>query len=224
MRRLIAMRKGPFRALFLGRHVARETPPERALTEATEHLGWATPEAVSFTKQVHSARVVEAASGHGQEADGLYTNEPMRALCVVTADCVPVLAAAQDAVAALHAGWRGLAQGILGEGLRALEAPSTAWIGPCMAGCCYEVGGDVAVQVAAASGTSCVVAQPGEARPTLALAHAAAAQLARAGLEDVRHASVCTGCAPDEWWSYRRSGPKSGRNLSFIWRRASSER
>lgn len=192
----------------LAAEVAPEAPP----------LAWA--------RQVHSAIVLEACAGLCGEGDALFTERTDLALGVVTADCVPVLLAGARAIAAAHAGWRGLASGILPRAVERLvqelgERPAElqAWIGPAIGPCCYEVSDEVAEQVARASTRR--ARQPGTGeRPVLDLHRAAAAQLAQTGLVRISALGICTRCHPANLWSYRRDGAGAGRNLSFIWRRS----
>lgn len=188
---------------------------------------------VAWAEQIHSARVLEAhpvpGGGSWGEGDALVTDRAGLALSVVTADCVPVLLASCDPggpIAALHAGWRGIAAGIVARVLERLEArlevpaPSlVAWIGPAIGPCCYEVGEDVAERVVRVS-TEDVVRrppEPGRGRPHLDLGGAVRLQLVAAGVGGVRSVERCTRCHPGELWSYRRDGEAAGRNLSFVW-------
>jgi YfiH family protein len=167
-------------------------------------------------------------SGFAGEGDALVTARPGLALSVITADCVPALISMGDAIAAVHAGWRGLAGGIVEEALGTmhrtwgtLAADVVAWIGPAIGACCYEVGADVAAQVVAASGEE--VATPGPAgKPHLDMALAVELQLRRAGIADVRRLGPCTRCEPELLWSYRREGAKAGRNIAYVWMRERS--
>jgi YfiH family protein len=139
----------------------------------------------------------------------------------VTADCVPVLLGGGSRIAAVHAGWRGIAAGIVGAALTRLGVPGReliAWLGPAIGACCYEVGDEVAREVAAASG-SAVVADGPRGRPHLDLAAAVAAQLRRGGVEQLRTVDRCTRCDDGRLWSYRREGPEAGRNVAFVWLR-----
>jgi YfiH family protein len=141
---------------------------------------------------------------------------------VVTADCVPILFAAPDAIAAVHAGWRGLAGGVLSETVRALgtvERPLRAIIGPAIGGCCYEVGREVAEPVARRAGSDTVILERGEGRrPHLDLALAARLELGAAGVDEITIVPACTRCAAEWLWSYRRDGKRAGRNVALIWR------
>jgi polyphenol oxidase len=172
-------------------------------------------------RQIHSARVVEAAPGPCGDADALVTRRTDLALRVVTADCVPVLLAAPGALAAVHAGWRGLAGGIVTAAVNQLgtKHPIEAVIGPAIGGCCYEVGWEVADRVARSAGSEGVVLQRGAGeRPYLDLQLAARLELERAGVADVVTISACTRCEEARLWSYRRDGKGAGRNVALIWR------
>ncbi len=183
------------------------------------------PEGVepSWLSQVHSATVLNARSGESGRGDALLTRRRDMALAVVTADCVPVLLANDRSIAAAHAGWRGIAQSILPEAFERLaeqsSAPVTAWIGPAIGACCYEVGGDVAREVCAASDEAVAVDGP-RGRPHLDLTRAARIQLERCGTIRVSAVDVCTRCDEARLWSYRRDGVGAGRNIAAIWRRS----
>ena len=183
-----------------------------------------TPPQIAWTRQVHSARVLDASAGHCGEGDGLTTSRAGLALSVVTADCVPILIAGDGEIAAIHAGWRGIAAGIVGEAMARLDSPPermTAWLGPAIGPCCYEVSEEVAAQVAAASEQEVIVTGHAD-RPHLHLQAAVSSQLRRTGARDLRAVSDCTRCSTETLWSYRREGAGAGRNLAFIWLRSAA--
>lgn len=132
---------------------------------------------------------------------------------VVTADCLPVALIAEDAVAMVHAGWRGLALGVLEEGVRAIRELGAgeaivAAIGPGAGACCYEVGEEVMT----------ALDQDGSAPARIDLKAIAARRLAAAGVENVHDAGICTICAdPGLFCSFRRDGTPD-RQWSFAWR------
>lgn len=204
---------GEVRVLFTG--VGPRDTREEVLAAVAGHalpLAWA--------RQIHSATVLDASPGLCGEGDALVTRERGLALAVASADCVPVVLAGPDGIAAVHAGWRGLAAGVIPAAVRAATAQPaawTAWIGPAAGACCYEVGEEVAAQVAAASAPEVVVPRPA-GRPHLDLQAAARRQLAAAGVGDVRWLPQCTRCDAERLWSYRRQGTAAGRNLAFVWR------
>ena len=208
--RLWRDRLGSVEVCFVGRG-----PGDRSAAAATARA----PREIAWCQQIHSAQVLEAATGNCGEGDALITTRPNLALSVVTADCVPILLGGNDEIASLHAGWRGIGAGIVGETLARLDSPParlTAWLGPAIGPCCYEVGDEVASRVAAASEPAVVVTGP-DSRPHLDLAAAVESQLRRAGVERIYKAPDCTRCSNDSLWSYRREGPGAGRNVAFIW-------
>lgn len=173
---------------------------------------------LSWCRQVHSARVLTARPGEAGEGDALFTRRTGLALSVAVADCVPVVVAGPDRLAVVHAGWRGIAAGIVRRALDALGGDDglEAWVGPAIGPCCYEVGDEVAARVAAASGPESVC--PGlRDRPHLDLHRAVELQLLESGLAGVRRDDRCTRCHASLLWSYRRDGDGAGRNLVFAW-------
>ncbi len=207
----LTVSQGRLEIRFLGR---------RAPTDRQAAFGEQSPEPrnLAFLNQVHSTRVVEATPGCCGEADALWTRRDDLALSVVTADCVPLVVADQRRLAVVHAGWRGIAGGIVGRTIEALGKPEelSAWIGPAIGPCCYEVGDEVAHQLVAASSIS-IAAKGPRGRPHVDLAGAIVIQLIGSGIAQVHKSDVCTRCQPQEFWSYRYSGPKAGRNFTFAW-------
>jgi YfiH family protein len=192
--------------------------PRLGAPAALARLQTAAPPA-AWLRQVHSARVLPAAPGECGEGDALVTRRPGLALAVATADCVPVLLAAPDAAAAVHAGWRGVAAGVVPAAVADLGGDPrrlTAWIGPAIGACCYEVGYEVVASVAARSDAAVATPGPG-GRPHLDLVAAARTQLHAAGVGAVHVVLRCTRCDPERLWSYRREGPGVGRNWAFVW-------
>jgi YfiH family protein len=194
--------------------------PEASRGEVLERItGERLP--VAWARQVHSARVLDAHAGDCGEGDALVGREKGLALAIVTADCVPVLLAGPAGVGAAHAGWRGIAAGVMSATLAALGGPAeryVAWIGPAIGPCCYETGPDVAAQVAAASHPGIAAAGPA-GRPHLDLRAAVRHQLETAGLRQIHSLPLCTRCEPTHLHSYRRDGKAAGRNHAFIWLR-----
>ncbi len=180
----------------------------------------------AWLQQVHSATVVDARPGRNGPGDALVTERRQLALAVVTADCVPVLLADDRRIAAVHAGWRGLAESILPAAVDRLNEtsdPINAWIGPAIGPCCYEVSHEVAQKVGASSSEAIVRDGP-RGRPHLDLAAAARIQLESRGEVRVNTVEACTRCDADRLWSYRRDGPGAGRNVAAIWRRPQNRR
>jgi YfiH family protein len=145
------------------------------------------------------------------EADGHAVAAPGMAAMVLTADCIPVVLGADGAVAALHAGWRGLAAGVLEEGVRALRevgggGEAVAIVGPCAGGCCYEVGEEVHAAFGGAH-------REGRRIDLRAIAHE---RLLAAGVAQVRDVRACTIC-DERYFSYRREGARAGRQAGLAW-------
>jgi YfiH family protein len=207
--------RGPLRVLFAGRGPSREAAEILARFAPS-------PPALAWVRQVHSATVLPARPGACGDGDALVASEAGLALAIITADCVPVVLAGPEGIAAVHAGWRGLADGILPAAVAAATrqpAAWSAWIGPAIGPCCYEVGEEVAERIVAASAPE--VAAPGPSgRPYLDLQRAARIQLERAGVGEIAAVAACTRCEEEKLWSYRRDGKGGGRNVAFVWREA----
>jgi len=184
--------------------------------------------------QVHGAAVVEAAAcrdGKGRaEADAIVSTVPGLAVAVVTADCVPVLLAAPGAtaVAAVHAGWRGLAAGVVMAAVETLDRASgagpselVAAIGPHIGPCCYEVDEPVLEALERTHGRAAREAarpaRPGHA--FLDLGSLACSALLGAGLAGAAVGAVaaaCTFCDAARFHSYRRDGARAGRLFHHV--------
>ncbi len=211
-------RQGPVHVAFAGRGPAYER--DEVLRRVAGHLPGGAPTDLAAARQIHSANVLPARAGACGEGDALWTDRAGLALSVITADCVPVVLAGPGGIAAVHAGWRGLVNGVIPATLRALPGPLsewTAWIGPAIGACCYEVGEEVAEQVVAASDPAVAVPGP-SGKPHLDLQAVARWQLKNAGVGEVVSLACCTRCDEEKLSSYRREGKGAGRNIAFIWR------
>jgi polyphenol oxidase len=201
--------EGPYSSLNLG----LLTNDERVRVEENRRrlfaAAGAEPGRACWPRQVHGGEVLRA-EGRGEEADGLWTEEPGRALVVVTADCLPIALVRIDgtgpALALLHAGWRGLLAGIVRNAVAVLgQGRLAAVIGPGIGPCCYEVQEDVAGPVRAAFGSGLVT----DGR--LDLPGAAERALRAAGCERVDRLDSCTACNPERFFSHRRDRGLTGR-------------
>jgi purine-nucleoside/S-methyl-5'-thioadenosine phosphorylase / adenosine deaminase len=214
--------------------------PDADLTagwEEVERAAGVTAARLVRTRQVHGTEAAvflrgdDPLSASTTDADILATDDPDLALAVRTADCVPILIAdpASGAVAAAHAGWRGLALRVPEAAVRAI---TTRWashpgglaaaIGPSIGPCCYEVGREVRDRFERAfpAGQATGWFEPGE-RPEhwqLDIWQSARDQLVEAGLapDRVHVAGLCTGCHPEWFCSYRKQGPEAGRLVAVI--------
>lgn len=207
---------GPFESLNLGRLTADTTESVEQNRAAVQTQAG---RPLAMVRQVHGATVVRLdASADGRtlaEADGIVTGRTDGAPMVLVADCLPVVVAGQGAVAVLHAGWRGLAGGVLEEGVRALRECGTeeelaAAIGPGIGACCYEVGEEVHEAFASYG--------PEVRRgPNLDLEAVARRQLARAGVGTIHSLGMCTSCHPELFFSHRRERGVTGRQAGVAW-------
>ena len=226
--RLGGVSEGSFAALNFG--VKGGDRPEH-VEENLRRLGAAVgfdPGRCFRLKQVHGREVMRVEGGAvpaellSRPGDALVSDEPGVAVGVVTADCVPVLFAdpVHRAVAAAHAGWRGLAGGVLEAAVAELGATFGSRpgellcaIGPCIGSCCYEVGEEVAGRFDGAA-----VLRGSGPKPLLDLAAAAVLRLRAAGLAAASISTIgeCTRCRADLLYSYRRDGEGTGHHLSVI--------
>ena len=185
----------------------------------------------AWLRQVHGSRVVRVGSGDfvdgPPEADASVAARA-GAVCVVrTADCLPILFCSRDGreIAAAHAGWRGLAAGIVEATVAALAAPAAdliAWLGPAISQPAFEVGAEVREAFVAHDPAAEAAFQPNARGRWQADLYALARQrLAAAGVGAVYGGGLCTFAEPGRFYSYRRDG-ETGRLVSFIYRTAAS--
>jgi purine-nucleoside/S-methyl-5'-thioadenosine phosphorylase / adenosine deaminase len=213
---------GPYESLNLGRLTADQPDAvTRNRAALKEQLGVH----LAYIRQVHGTTVRRVTVPPQEpttdaielpECDGQATALPGVAPLVMTADCLPIALAGPGAVAMLHAGWRGLADGIVAAGIDAMrelgaDAPLQAAIGPGAGPCCYEVGEDVH----AAFADQGLDIRSGR---NLDLKAIAREQLQRAGVEEVHDLGMCTICGdPTLLFSHRRDGGITGRQAGVVW-------
>lgn len=169
-------------------------------------------ERFAFGRQVHGATVVLDDEGDVVDADGQISTRPGVAPLVLTADCLPVALAAPGAVGMVHAGWRGLAAGVLEQAVSKLPGGGgfAAAIGPCARGCCYEVGDDV---------RDALGVEPAGAPRPIDLPALARDRLLATGAAIVEDCGLCTMCTDRSlFFSHRRDGPRTGRQGGVAWR------
>ena len=181
-----------------------------------------------WLNQVHGTRVVDATqAAEATEADASFTTQPGVVCAIMTADCLPVLFAdkAGKAVGAAHAGWRGLAAGVLENTVARMReagaADILAWLGPAIGPAHFEVGEEVRQAFVDRSAPHAEAFAPIAARPGKYLAdlyRLATQVLQAAGVVDVRGGRFCTVAEPRRFYSYRRDGT-TGRMASLIWLR-----
>ncbi len=189
--------------------------PEGAWEAAAVAVG-APGAVVARMSQVHGRGVLRALGpGMVGEADALVTDVPGLLLAVRVADCVPILVLGERGVAAIHAGWRGLALGVIFAALDELGPGRAAVIGPCISAESYEVGDEVidGILGAGVPGDAFIVVGPRRAHADLRAA--AAWQLRAAGVASVEAIGPCT-FIDTRLHSFRRDGARSGRQAGLI--------
>ncbi len=165
----------------------------------------------AYANQVHGGDVVQVdAPGLAGAVDGLITDRPGLPLAIATADCIPIIIEGDRSVAALHAGWRGIAAGVIEAGLAAMadmgDTARRAAIGPSIGPCCYEVGDEVRDAVGGYGATTTA------GTPSVDLWRAASDRLA--GIE-IWRADICT-YTDERYRSYRRNATKQ-RQVAVAW-------
>lgn len=208
---------GEFAANNLGDHVG-DDPVAVAANRAALVRALALPAAPRWLAQVHGTRVAELAESLAvEEADGAIARVPGIVCAVLTADCLPVVLALEDgaAVAVVHAGWRGLARGIVERGATRLGDPArvVAWIGPAICAACYEVDAPVRDSFYGDDHAHFHPTRPGHWQ--FDLAGCAAARLRRSGVARVSQSGLCTAC-DTRFYSHRRDG-RTGRIATLAW-------
>jgi YfiH family protein len=226
--------KPPFDTLNLARTVGDD--PE-AVAENTRRFAVAlapdgTPPAIYEVSQVHGAMVREVGTGEEveevrqTEADALVIAPGQGAVAVRTADCVPILVGDRESgtVAAIHAGWRGTVRGVIAAtfdvlGRRGVEPRAVVVaIGPHIRLDAFEVGEDVAREIAAAAPDAEEVIRWDDPRPHVELSRVVRAQLEALGVprDAIDDTGGCTFTEAARFFSYRRDRERSGRHLSAI--------
>lgn len=209
----------PFDSLNLGDHV--EDSPE-AVLENRRRLTAAFAIQPAWLRQVHGVVVVEADPGRIAEADGSWTGTPGIACTAMTADCLPALFCNKSGtrVAAAHAGWRGLAAGVLeaaADSLDAAPADVLVWLGPAIGPKAFEVGPEVreAFMQQHPQTAQAFVPSHNPGKFLADIYQLARLRLAARGITAVYGGVLCTVTDP-RFFSYRRS-PRTGRFASLIW-------
>lgn len=213
---------GPFASMNLGDHVG-DDPGAVAANRARLRAALGLPAEPLWLTQVHGAEVARFGTGSASpRADAAVALEPGQVCAVMVADCLPVIFATRDgaAVGIGHAGWRGLAAGVLERTLEALECPAgdvLAWLGPCIGPEAFEVGEEVRQAfVGADPAAERRFAPNPRGRWQADLAGLARDRLAALGVTDIRGGGECTYADPARYFSYRRDGV-TGRFAALAW-------
>lgn len=219
--------RAPYAALNLGAHVG-DTP--EAVAENRARLQALLPSSPLWLEQVHGTRVADAdREPEPAPADAAVTRTPGRVLAIMTADCLPVVIASAETgvLAVAHAGWRGLAAGVLENAIAAMgDVPGgllRAWIGPAIGPRAFEVGDEVRVALVrgqaalddafAPTGTCDAAGRP-KWRANLPML--AERRLRAAGVATVVQSGLCTVAQNDRFYSYRKEG-MTGRFATIAW-------
>ncbi len=217
--RLGGVSRGAYSSLNLAMHVGDDPA---AVAENRQRFLAATgleTEPV-WLNQVHGCKVIMAAGAAGVAADAAWTSAAGVACVVLTADCLPVLFTdrAGSCVAAAHAGWRGLAAGVLEATITAMPAAAKdllAWLGPAIGPDAFQVGSEVRAAFVESAPEDATAFRPDGARWRADLFALARARLVRAGISQVSGGGICTASDAQGFFSYRRDGV-SGRFASMI--------
>jgi len=175
-----------------------------------------------WLEQIHSNKAVDAAnSGLLQQADASYTDKPGVICAVMTADCLPVLVCASEGsqVAAIHAGWRGLLTGVIGNTLAEIASHDVlVWLGPAIGPDCFEVGDDVRdAFLLKSTAFSTAFKARGKGKWLADIYQLARIDLAALGVHKIYGGTFCTVTEQERFYSYRRD-KETGRMVTLIWR------
>lgn len=211
----------PFERFNLGSRCG-DAPEAVAANRAAVQAMLELPAPPRWLRQVHGIAVAGSGAEAEPEADASVTRTRGEPLAILTADCLPVLFCAADGteVAAAHAGWRGLAAGVLEATLGQLHTPPgavMAWLGPCIGAPSYEVGAEVRdAFIADDAGAEACFTSTRPGHWLCDLAGLARRRLQRAGVAGVYGGGFDT-LADPRFYSYRRDAARSGRFATLIW-------
>jgi polyphenol oxidase len=213
----------PFESLNLGGHVG-DRPEVVAENRRRLCVAARVPAEPVWLSQEHGAEVLDLdVRGHaGRIADASFTRGPRRVCAILTADCLPVLLASDSggAVAAAHAGWRGLTAGVIEATVQALSVPPRsllAWLGPGIGRAHFEVGPEVREALLSADPEAGHAFEPNaRGRYFADLALLAQRRLESLGIERIYGGNACTYASPERYFSHRRDG-RTGRQATLIW-------
>jgi polyphenol oxidase len=213
----------PYASFNLGDHVG-DDPAAVAENRRILRNEAGLPAEPVWLAQVHGITVADLdAGGPERPADAAVTRDAGKVCAILTADCLPVVLSTDtgDTVAAAHAGWRGLAAGVLGATVRAMKVPAArlvVWLGPAIGPMHFEVGGEVREALLKADSGAAGAFEPNIGGRFMAdLAMLARRQLANLGVERIYGGEDCTFARVDRYFSHRRDGV-TGRQATLIWR------
>lgn len=217
--------QAPFDSFNLGDHVT-DNPADVQKNRELLVEKFGLPHFPIYLTQTHSTQVICLPfEGDNLEADAVYTNQSNQVCLVMTADCLPVLFVSRDGkeIAAAHAGWRGLCDGILENTIKKFTCtPSEiqVWLGPAISEKAFQVGQEVIEQFSAFDEQARTAFVPDESASGKFLGNLyqiARQRLNKLGITQILGGEHCTFTESDKFFSYRRDG-KTGRMASLIWR------
>lgn len=220
-RRAGGVSTGPYASFNLASHVG-DAPAAVAANRARLRVALGLPREPVWLRQVHGTAIVDAALAPPEaQADASFATVPGHCCVVLTADCLPILLcdAAGTRVAAVHAGWRGLAAGIVAATVIRLGTPPgelLAWIGPGIGPRAYAVGPELRATFCAADAACAAAFRQDGGQWYADLAAIARRQLDALGVGWIGGSAECTFEAADRCYSYRRE-PVTGRMASLVW-------
>ncbi len=222
--RLYGISKGPFESLNLGDHVGDISESVAANRASLIDLH-GLPSEPYWLQQVHGERIINLDYHKGDNiADGVFTSKSGKVLAILTADCLPILITNKTGteIAALHAGWRGLASGIIQKALPMFScAPESlmVWLGPAISARNYEVSDEVKSAFEPLDSIlqqdTFIPVRPGHW--LVSLYRIAVLILKSLGVERIHGGQYCTYRDADLFYSHRRDTGKTGRMASLIW-------
>lgn len=213
----------PFDSFNVGLHVGDD---EQAVLANRALLTNQLPNPAVWLNQTHSSDVIvideKSDLSQVRAADALYTRLIKQPLAIMTADCLPVLlcSSSGDEVAAVHGGWRGLAQAILANTVSHFQAPANdiiAWLGPAIGPSQFEVGQDVKDSFCLQNPVHQQAFTAKHEKYMADIYLLARQQLAQLGVVKIYGGEYCTVTDKSQFFSYRRDG-QTGRMASLIWR------
>jgi YfiH family protein len=213
--------KGAFASLNPATHVGDDAETVRQNRQIIKTMLGLPAEPV-WLEQIHSNKAVDAGKTQSLvQADASYTDEAGVVCAVLTADCLPLLVCNTDGsrIAAIHAGWRGLLSGVIGNTVTAMgNQDLLVWLGPAIGPACFEVGAEVreafiekSVEFAAAFNDR------GNGKWLADIYQLARSDLAALGIDRIYGGNLCTVTDHERFYSYRRD-KETGRMATLIWR------
>lgn len=220
--------QAPFSSLNLGNHVGDDPQAvmqNRTLLQKIAKL----PQAPVYLNQIHSTKVVRLPLSEDcdLDADAVYTDQANQVCLVMTADCLPVLFCSQDGseIAAAHAGWKGLCNGMLEATVAEFKCPTdeiNVWLAPAISQAAFQVGEEVVAQFCAidSQAQEAFIPDPKASGKFLGNLYQIAHQrLAKLGIRNIAGGEYCTYSDSVNFFSYRRE-KQTGRMATLIWRDA----